>query len=71
MSQQISQPQEDPIYNEIRSILKPMINTALTEMPKDPVINLFFYLFIFIVIDSFYDSMVTKLFRYRNTWRKF
>jgi hypothetical protein len=43
MSQQVSQPQEDPIYNEIRSILKPMINTALTEMPKDPVINLFFY----------------------------
>lgn len=43
MSQQISQPQEDPIYNEIRSILKPMINTTLTEMPKDPVINLFFY----------------------------
>ena len=43
MSQQASQPQEDPIYNEIRSILKPMINTALTEKPKDPVINLFFY----------------------------
>lgn len=46
MSQQASQPQEDPIYNEIRSILKPMINTALTEMPKDPVINLFFYLYL-------------------------
>ena len=39
MSQQISQPQEDPIYNEIRSILKPMINTALSEIPKDPVNN--------------------------------
>ena len=42
MSQQISQPQEDPIYNEIRSILKPMINTALSEMPKDPVNNYYF-----------------------------
>ena len=47
MSQQAYQPQEDPIYNEIRSILKPMINTALTEMPKDPVIyffiNIYYY----------------------------
>lgn len=40
MSQQNPQEQEDPIYDEIRSILKPMINTALSEMPKDPVTNL-------------------------------
>jgi len=39
MSQQNSPPEEDPIYGAIRSILKPMINTALTEMPKDPVNN--------------------------------
>jgi hypothetical protein len=37
MSQQNSPPEEDPIYGEIRSILKPMIDSALSEMPKDPV----------------------------------
>ena len=39
MSQQIASPEEDAIYGQIRSILKPMINTALSEMPKDPVNN--------------------------------
>ena len=41
MSQQNSQPGEDAIYKEIRSTMKPMINTALSEMPKNPVIILF------------------------------
>ena len=41
MSQQNSQPGEDTIYKEIRSIIKPMINTALSEMPKNPVIIFF------------------------------
>ena len=39
MSQQLPQAEEeDPIYSEMRSILKPMINSALSEKPKDPVI---------------------------------
>ena len=42
MSQQIPLEQEDPIYTEMRSILKPMINTALSEIPKDPVNNYYF-----------------------------
>ena len=37
MSQQIAPTEEDSIYGEMRSILKPMINSALSEMPKDPV----------------------------------
>ena len=41
MSQQNSQPGEDAIYKEIRSIIKPMINTTLSEMPKNPVIIFF------------------------------
>ena len=40
MSQQNPPEQEDPIYTKIRSILKPMINSALSEMPKDPVTNI-------------------------------
>ena len=44
MSQQNSPPEEDPIYGEIRSILKPMIASALSEMPKDPV-NKHLYIF--------------------------
>ena len=73
MSQQIASPEEDAIYGQIRSILKPMINTALSEMPKDPVNNSQFN-FINILsyfLGCFHDSMVTKLFRYWNTWRKF
>ena len=37
MYQQIAPTEEDAIYGEMRSILKPMINSALSEMPKDPV----------------------------------
>jgi hypothetical protein len=68
MSQQNSVPGEETIYKEIHSIIKPMINTALSEMPKNPVI--IYFLFIY-NIGSIYDSMVTKLFRYGYTWRKF
>ena len=42
MSQQNSPPEEDPIYGEIRSILKPMIDSAKLESPKDPVIKIIF-----------------------------
>ena len=38
MSSQPKQPNPDDIfYQEMRSILKPMINSALLEKPKDPV----------------------------------
>jgi hypothetical protein len=70
MSQQNSSPEEDAIYKEIRSIIKPMINSALSEMPKNPVIIHIFISKLFI-IGSIYDSMVTKLFRNGNTRRKF
>ena len=50
MSQQMTHSQEEPIISEMRSILKPMINTALSEMPKDPVIQIFFYLYHFLFI---------------------
>ena len=46
MSQQIPPSEEDPIYGEMRSILKPMINSALSEKPKDPVI-IFYFIFYF------------------------
>ena len=62
MSQQIASPEEDAIYGQIRSILKPMINTALSEMPKDPVNNSQFN-FINILsyfLGRFHDSMVTN-----------
>jgi hypothetical protein len=42
MSQQNSSPEEDAIYKEIRSIIRPMINSALSEMPKNPV-NIHFF----------------------------
>ena len=50
MSQHITPAQEEPIISEMRSILRPMINTALSEMPKDPVIKIFFYLYLFLFI---------------------
>jgi hypothetical protein len=34
----MAEPQpEEQIYQQMRTILKPMINTALSEKPKDPV----------------------------------
>ena len=50
MSQHITPAQEEPIISEMRSILRPMINTALSEMPKDPVIKINFYLSLFLSI---------------------
>ena len=43
MSQQLPPSEEDPIYGEMRSILKPLINSALSEKPKDPVIKYYSY----------------------------
>ena len=47
MSQQLPQSEEDPIYGEMRSLLKPLINSALSEKPKDPV---YIYHFLFSII---------------------
>ena len=48
MSQHITPVQKEPIISEMRSILRPMINTALSEMPKDPVIKIFLFISFFI-----------------------
>jgi hypothetical protein len=65
------QPNADEIFfQEMKSILKPMIDSAKLELPKDPVIkNKIIH--IFINLGCIYDTMVTKLFRDGRTWGKY
>jgi hypothetical protein len=69
MSQQQPSP-EDIFFQQMRAILKPMIDSAKLELPKDPVIkNKIIH--IFINLGCIYDTMVTKLFRDGRTWGKY
>ena len=57
---------EEYLKNNVKGILQPMVSAVLLEKPKDPVkknyiIKLLFFKH-FLYIDSFYDTMATKLF---------
>lgn len=67
MSQQ--QPtQEEVFLNQMRAILKPMIDSTLSEMPKDPVSKNKFNSKIFLIIGRIHDSMASKLFWNGYSW---
>ena len=55
---------EEYLQQNVRGILQPMVSAVLLEKPKDPVniiINIKIFPFI-IHIDSFHDSLASKLF---------
>jgi hypothetical protein len=49
---------DDALLQEMRTILKPMVDKTIEQRPQDPVIILYN-----IIIDRIYDSLVAKIFR--------
>ena len=52
----------------MRAILKPMIDSTLSEMPKDPVSKNKFNSKILFIIGRIHDSMASKLFWNGYSW---